>query len=347
MWSLQVQTRRPTIANRPNTTGKLDAARLDRLLKRYSRRKDRSVVVGPGVGLDAAAIKVKAGTLVVASDPVTYASEQLGYYAVHINANDIYVSGAKPRWFLADILLPPGQARSAEKIFRQMHQACAELNVSLIGGHTEMTPDLPRPMVAGFMIGELLGKKPITAAGVRKGDVIILTKGLAIEGTAVIARERQKSLAGKLPDSLLRRARGFLRKPGLSVKAEAVIAARHGVHALHDPTEGGLLNGLWEMSRACKLALYVDTDAIPVYPETKALCGRFGLDPLGLLASGALLIACPRRAAKNLCQELDAADIMSRVIGLAGSGSAGVHFKDGRVIREAVTDEILKVFDED
>jgi len=330
-----------------NTTGKLDATTLGRLLKRYARSKDRSVLLGPEIGLDAAAIKVKAGTLVVASDPLTYASEQLGYYAVCINANDIYVSGAKPRWFLADILLPPGRAGLAEKIFRQIHQACRELNISLIGGHTEMTPDLPRPMVAGFMIGELLGKKPITAAGAKPGDVIILTKGLAIEGTAIIARERQKDLAGKFPAALLRRARGFLRKPGLSIGTEATIAAGHGVHALHDPTEGGLLNGLWEMAKASKVALYIDTEAIPVYPETQGLCNHFGLDPLRLLASGALLIACPQRTIKKLCRELEAADIMSGVIGSVGKGSVGVHFKDGRAVRRAVADEILKVFDED
>ena len=331
---------------RKDTTGKLDATTLAGLLKRYASSKDRCVLLGPGVGLDAAAIKVKAGTLVLASDPLTYASEQLGYYAVCINANDIYVSGARPRWFLADILLPPGRAKLAEKIFRQIHQACSELNISLIGGHTEMTPGLPRPMVAGFMIGELLGKKPITAAGAKAGDAIILTKGLAIEGTAIIARERQKDLEGKLPAGLLRRARGFLRRPGLSVGAEAAIAVAHGVHALHDPTEGGLLNGLWELAQASKAALHIDTDAVPVYAETRSLCERFGLDPLRLLASGALLIACPQRAIKKLCRELDAADIMSCVIGSVGKGSVGVHIKGGRVVKRAVTDEILKVFGE-
>ena len=304
------------------------------------------MILGPGVGLDAAAIKVKAGTLVLTSDPITYATEQLGYYAVCINANDIYVSGARPRWFLADILLPPGQARSAEKIFRQIHQACNELNISLIGGHTEMTPNLPRPMVAGFMIGELLGEKPITAAGAKPGDAIILTKGLAIEGTAIIARERKKDLAGKLPANLLRRAREFLHKPGLSVGPEATIAVGHGAHAMHDPTEGGLLNGLWEMAKASKVSLHIDIDAIPVYPETQALCSRFGLDPLGLLASGAGLIVCPQRAIKKLRQELGTANITFSTIGSVGKGSAGVHFKDGRTIKRAVTDEILKVLAE-
>ena len=332
--------------SRHNRIGKLDAAKLAKLLARYARCKDRSVVLGPGVGLDAAAIKVSAGTLVLASDPVTYASDQLGYYTVCVNANDIYVSGARPRWFLADVLLPPGGARLAERIFRQMHRACEGLGISLVGGHTEMTPDLPRPMVAGFMIGELLGKKPLSAGGLRAGDRIILTKALAIEGTALIARDKQKELAGEFSQSFLRRAKRFLHRPGLSVGAEAVIALRAGAHTMHDPTEGGLLNGLWEMAQASRLSLRIDADSIRVYPETRELCRRFGLDPLGLLASGALLIGCSQRAQKKLCQELDAADIMCSVIGSAKEGPPGVHFTDGRAVKRAVTDEILKVFRE-
>ena len=330
-----------------NRTGKLDAATLANLLERYARCKDRSVIVGPGVGLDAAAIKVSAGTLVLASDPVTYASDQLGHYAVCVNANDIYVSGARPRWFLADILLPPGGARLAEGIFRQMHRACEELGISLVGGHTEMTPDLPRPMVAGFMIGELLGNKPLSAGGLRAGDRIILTKGLAIEGTALIARDKQKELAGEFSQRFLARARRFLRQPGLSVGSEAAIALHAGAHAMHDPTEGGLLNGLWEMAQASRLSLHIDGEQIHVYPETQELCRRYGLDPLGLLASGSLLIGCGPRAVKKLCQALDDAHIMFSEIGLAKKGSAEVHFTDGRAVRRAVTDEILKVFKED
>ncbi len=332
--------------SRHNRTGKLDAAKLAKLLDRYARCKDRSVVLGPGVGLDAAAIKVSAGTLVLASDPVTYASDQLGYYAVCVNANDIYVSGARPRWFLADVLLPPGGARLAERIFRQMHRACDELGISLVGGHTEMTPDLPRPMVAGFMIGELLANKPLSAGGLRAGDRIILTKALAIEGTALIACDRQKELAGEFSQRFLSRAKRFLHRPGLSVGAEATIALRAGAHAMHDPTEGGLLNGLWEMAQASRLSLHIDGEQIHVYPETLELCRCFDLDPLGLLASGALLIGCGPRAVKKMCQELDNADIMFSVIGSARKGSAGVHFTDGRAVKRAVTDEILKVFKE-
>ena len=326
--------------------GKLDAKTLAELLKRYARPADRSVLLGPGVGLDAAAIRVPAGTLVLASDPVTYATDRLGRYAVAVNANDIYVSGAKPRWFLADILLPPGQARLAESIFRDLSWACRELGVSLIGGHTEMTPGLPRPMVTGFMIGQLIGPRPLSAAGVKSGDCIVLTKGLAIEGTAIIARERSKKLSGEFSQGFLRRASRFLSSPGLSVGPEAMIATGLGAHALHDPTEGGLLNGLWEMSQACGLALHIDTETIFIYQHTRRLCQSLGLDPLGLLASGALVIACAPRRVKNLCKRLDKADILNAVIGRARRGPPAVHFSDGRSVKKSVTDQILKVFKE-
>lgn len=329
---------------KPNTTGKLDTASLANLLKRYTHTSDRSVVMGPAVGVDAAAVKVRAGTLVMASDPVTYATEQLGRYAVCVNANDIYVSGARPRWFLADILLPPGKARLAPSIFAQIHGACGEQGISLIGGHTEMTPGLPRPMVAGFMVGELFGKKPLSAAGVKPGDSIILTKGVAIEGTALIARERYKELVGKFPARLINRAKRFLHTPGLSVGPEAVIAVGCGAHALHDPTEGGLLNGLWEMAQAARVSLHVDAGVIPIYPETQAVCGHFGLDPLALLGSGALVIACSQRSATKICRALGEAGIAGWKIGVAKKGRPMVHFRDGRTVKKSVTDEILKVF---
>ena len=328
------------------TTGKLAAGRLERLLSRYATRLDPGVVVGPALGLDAAALRVPAGVLVVASDPVTYAADELGTYAVHINANDVFVSGAEPRWFLADILLPPDQERAAEGVFKQIHQACEELGVSLVGGHTELTPGLPRPMVVGFMMGQLIGEQVLTAGGVQPGDVIMLTKGVAIEGTAIIARDREEGLQGQLSTSALRRARRFLKDPGLSVGPEARIAACCGVHAMHDPTEGGLLNGLWEMSQASGLALDVDVGRVPIYAETRAICDHFRLDPLKLLASGALLIACPEGAVGKLLAGLTSAGIRASEIGGARKNKPGVYFRSGMVMRRSVPDEILKVLDD-
>jgi len=337
------------MASPPNTrgggkaTGKLPANTLARLLRRYAGGGDPSVLLGPGIGLDAAAVTAPGGPIVLASDPVTYAAAHIGRYAVHVNANDIFAAGAEPRWFVADILLPAGRGRLAEGIFRDIAAACAELAVTLVGGHTELTPDLPRPIVAGFMIG-LPGRRGVlTADGARAGDAIVLTKGLAIEGTAILAGERGASLRHRLSAATVRRAKRFLDRPGLSVGAEAKIALGHPVTAMHDPTEGGLLNGLWEMAQAAGLTLEVDPADVHVYPETKAVCEHFALDPLKLLASGALLIACPKRAAKNLLAALTSAGIDAREIGRARRGPPRVALTGTRPITAPVRDEILKL----
>ena len=211
--------------------GKIAPGVLSQLLQKYAAKKGNKVVVGPAVGLDAAVISLEKGNFVVASDPVTYASEYMGWYVVHINANDIFVSGAKPRWFLADVLLPPGKHGLAERVFRHINQACSELGVSLIGGHTEITPALNKPIVTGFMIG-VAEKKVLTAGNVRPSDRIILTKGVAIEGTALIAREFEKQLNKNVSMNLIRKAKRFLKDPGLSVGKEAIIAAENGTNAM-------------------------------------------------------------------------------------------------------------------
>ena len=329
--------------SRSAQTGKLAARQLERLLGRYAQTQDPSVRVGPRVGLDAAAVAAEAGTLVLASDPVTYTVADLGAYAVHVNANDVFVSGAEPRWFLADILLPPGRGRLAGTILRQIHAACKELGVALVGGHTEMTPGLPRAMVAGFMIGQAVGDTAVTAAGVRPGDIVILTKAAAIEGTAVIAREFSERLARRVPAATLRRATGFLRRPGLSVGPEARIAARHGAHAMHDPTEGGVLNGLWEMAQASSVVLDVRAGAIRVETETRAICEPLGIDPLRLLASGALLVAAAPDDADAMLNALGKTGVSAARIGRARAGRAALRLDSRQVVRQPVVDEVLKL----
>ena len=328
---------------RQRKIGKLAPARLQHLLNRDGAAEGGAILIGPKVGLDAAAVAVNKGILVLTSDPVTYTCDEIGRYAVHINANDLFVSGARPRWFLADVLLPPGQDQLAEKIFAQMHRACDELGVLLIGGHTEITPGLPTPIVAGFMIGRATGKKVLSAARIRAGDVIILTKGVAIEGTAILFRELEQDLRKHFSLAVIRRGKRFLKDPGISVGQEARVALRHRVHAMHDPTEGGLLNGLWEMSYASGCTLHIDLDRVPIYPETKAVCQHFGIDPLRLLASGALLIACPQKTAKGLTKALSATGIRACEIGYARKGPSELHFENGKSMKKTAADEILKV----
>jgi hydrogenase expression/formation protein HypE len=279
---------------------------------------DPRVRLGPGVGLDAAVVEMGDRCLVVKADPITFATEAIGWYAVQINANDIATTGAAHRWMLAILLLPEGRTDRAlvEEIFGQLRAACEALGITLIGGHSEVTYGLDRPILAGFMLGEVEAERLITPRGARAGDRLILSKPIAIEGTAVIAREKRAELLPVFGEEFLRRCADFLYTPGISVVEDARIAQRAGrVHAMHDPTEGGLATGLWELAEAAGLGLRVEGEAVPVYPETQALCAHYGLDPWGLLASGSLLIAAPPEDAPAIREALIAAGRPAALIG--------------------------------
>lgn len=341
--------------------GKLPADHLARLLAQHAPDDER-VVLGPGVGRDAAVISFSdpawtsegAGHYLVAkTDPITFASDEIGWYAVHVNANDIACTGATVRWFLATLLLPEARADEAlvDVIFDQVAGACAELGVGLVGGHTEITHGIDRPIVVGCMLGEVAPERLVRPDATRPGDLLLVTKGIAVEGTAIIAREKADILSSgvtsgdgmaEVDDALVERSRGFLYDPGISVVRDAAVAAAAGeVHAMHDPTEGGLATGLWELAEAAGVGLEVDESAIPVLPETRILCTRLGLDPLGLIASGTLLLAVSARDATRIIRALEEAGIAAACIGRA------VERQRGLVLRNATSERPLPSFDRD
>jgi len=307
--------------------GKLPNQLLAQLLARIGPYRSGRVVVGPGVGLDAAVIEMGDRLLVAKSDPITFASDLIGWYAVHINANDVACMGARPAWFLATILLPEGAALSlAEAIFQQVLDACREVDVELVGGHYEITHDLDRPIVVGAMLGEVERGRLVQSSGAQPDDCLVLTKGIAIEGTAVLAREAGEALQRLgVPAAVLEEARGYIFQPGLSVVREALLAAESApVHAMHDPTEGGLATALYELAAAGGVGVAVREATIPVLPCTEAVCRAAVLEPLGLLASGALLIALPPAHCDALLARLAEADIAAACIGAVTHKSAGV-----------------------
>jgi len=281
---------------------------------------DPSVIVGPGVGRDVAVLAWDGGGryLIAKTDPITFATDEIGHYAVSVNANDVATSGGVPRWFLATLLLPADGADEdlARTIFAQINAACAELGITLVGGHTEVTYDLARPILVGMMLGEVERDRLVTSAGAEEGDRVLLTKGVAVEGTAIIARELADELTARgIDEERVRRAANFLHEPGISVVAEARAALAAGeVHAMHDPTEGGVATGLHELAMAAGVGLAIESEAIPILPETRDFCNLLGLEPLGLIASGSLLIATPPDHADAIigaCREaaIDCADI--------------------------------------
>ena len=275
-------------------TGKLPLEVLEDLL-RCCTPQDPRVVVGARVGEDVAVLDFGDRFLVAKSDPITFATDRIGWYAVHVNANDIATAGAAPRWMLATMLLPEGKATTAlaREIIEQIAAACRGLGITLIGGHTEVTYGLDRALVVGHMLGEVARERLVTTGGVRIGDAIVLAGGIAVEGSALIARERaEEARRLGVDEETIAQARGYLDDPGISVVRAAQVAVESvAVHAMHDPTEGGLATGLHELAWAAGLGLEVDGDSIPVLPACERLCTAFHLNPLGLIASGALLVA--------------------------------------------------------
>ena len=291
--------------NRPLPPGKLPAPLLAELLSALPST-DPQLVLGPAVGEDAAIIDFAAGSenlLVAKIDPITFASDEIGYYAVNVCANDLAVTGATPRFYMPAILLPAGGADTdrARLIFDQIGAACAKLGIVVAGGHSEVTHTVSRPVVAGAMLGEVPRDRYVSTRGARPGDAILLAGAIPVEGTSIIARERRAVLLQQgWPAEELDRAAQFLFDPGISVLAPAHAATRTGlVTAMHDPTEGGVASGLVEMALAADAGLDVDLARCPSPISSRRLCAAFDLDPLGVIASGA---CSPRRRAGAVCR---------------------------------------------
>lgn len=330
--------------------GKLPADLLARLLAR-APRLDPRVVVGPGIGQDAAVVDTGERYLVAKTDPITFATDDIGWYAVNVNANDIACMGARPRWFMATVLLPAGRADAAmaEMIYSQIVEACSALDIALVGGHTEITFDLSRPIVIGAMLGEVEKDKLVTSNGARVGDSVVLTKAIPLEGTALIAREREQQLQQRgLSGDFLARAKNLLRTPGISVVREALVAAEAGLAtAMHDPTEGGLATGLRELAQASNAGLAIDADAIPFLQEGVELCAAYGLDPLGVIASGSLLVTTRPEHAGDLIARLSSAGVQSAVIGRIVPAAEGLTLVRGGTAQpfpRFEADEIARLF---
>jgi hydrogenase maturation factor len=310
--------------------GKLPPELLDSLLKRFASPSDPRVVVGPAYGEDAAVLEIVEGHdryLVCKTDPVTFAAEAIGWYVVHVNANDIASMGATPKWFLPTVLLPEMQASAelAESIMADMSDAALSIGVSIVGGHTEITIGVDRPIVCGAMLGEVGRDRLITSDGGLPGDVLILTGGLGIEGTSVLARELESELIQDLGPANLESAKQYLYDPGISVVRHAAVAAGSGtIRAMHDPTEGGVATGVHELAAASGVGVVVWEEALLINDVTRQICDLLAVDPLGLIASGSLLIVAAPDAASTILSSLEAEGISAARIGALTAPGDGV-----------------------
>jgi hydrogenase maturation factor len=255
----------------------------------HGGKRTSRLVLGPGIGRDTAVVRLGKELVVLTADPVTGTTKHIGEHSVHINANDIAATGAKPVWYMCTLLLPPGtREKTLARIMSGIDRASRSLGVTIAGGHTEVTRGLDRPLIAGFMIGEIEGRV-LSSANMRVGDRILMTKTAGIEGTAILASEYSERLK-RVKRAMVRNAQSLAKQ--ISIVDEAMsISKIAGVHALHDPTEGGVLNGLWELAEASGQGMEVWADRIPLAAETSRICSELRLDPLKLMSSGCLLVA--------------------------------------------------------
>lgn len=275
----------------------------------------KEVVIGPSAGIDGAVLDLGDKSLVVSMDPITGAVERIGWLAVNVNANDVATFGVEPAFLFSCIMLPENADRKlVEAISTQMNAAAKDLGIAIVGGHCESTPSLANPIVVGCILG-LTGKgNYVTAGGAEHDDKLILTKSAGIEGTAILATDREQTLKKTMNNTTLQAAKNFYSQ--ISVVKDALTAYKTGgVHAMHDPTEGGILNGVHEMADASNLGAKITEKAIAVRPETAQVCNYFHIDPLQLIGSGALLISAEAKSADKIVSNLKSAGVEAAVIG--------------------------------
>jgi hydrogenase expression/formation protein HypE len=302
--------------------------------------------VHAALGIDAAALAIDADwACVLTTDPITTATSGAGRLGVNVVCNDLAVMGAEPLGVLATLLFPEGVTRETiEALMTEIDQTAHELNVEVLGGHTEVAPGLSAPLISMMGVGKARRDRILTAAGGRAGDALVLTKAAALEGTHILAADFPKRLEGQVSAELLKEASGYGAE--LSVVPEARLALELGATAMHDPTEGGILGAVWEMAEASGLGIRIETERIPVREATRAICAVLQVDPLRLIASGALLIACPDGAA--MVAGLAAHGIDATVIGQVSAADRLVIQPEGRAepLMPPERDELYRILEE-
>ncbi len=326
--------------------GKLPIALLDKMLRGLPA-SDPNVLAGPGIGIDAAVIRFGEQILVFKTDPITFTSDRLPWYLVTVNANDIACMGGTPRYLLVTFLLPDAKTTPSyvETLFSELREACEAFDITLAGGHTEVTLGIERPIAVGFMIGVAESEDLIRPSGAKPGDAVLLSKRIPIEALSIIASEKGEELS--IDRDIVKMARNLIIEPGISILKEARIATSHGgVTAMHDPTEGGLATGLREIAIACGCGIRVYRERIPVLDIAEKILPQFSIDPLGALASGSLIVCCSRSDAEGILAAWVQNGIEGSLIGEITASPEILLIENGvpRPLPEFPSDEITKIF---
>lgn len=313
--------------------GKLSPHELERFVFPFQGAKREEVVFGPRLGRDCGVLRLSPLYLSCTCDPVTGTSFGAGSLAPHLVANDLIASGAEPVALIVSLLFPPEAPSSLlEDTMRELDEAAKEIGFAILGGHTEITDAVTRPVIHCTGIGTIAFEPLPDVTRVKPGDTIVMTKGAGIEGTAILALERAKELQGILTDEELKRAQAFLKR--VSVLPEGRVALRFSPHCLHDATEGGILGAVFEVCSAQGLGFTLEEGKVLLFPETEKIARYFGCDPLRLISSGTLLVFTPHPL--PLLGALQDAGIPASVIGQVTENGGVLIRKDGT--REEVTE---------
>jgi hydrogenase expression/formation protein HypE len=319
--------------------GKVDPDSLAALVLGRTGAPDERVLQGPAYGEDTAAIELEEGILVVNADPISLAVGRVGTLGVDVAANDVAASGATPEW-LTSVVFLPGSDDALDTITAQLDEAARRLGIAIVGGHSEYAPALSTPMLVLTCFG--LTDRYVPTGGAEPGDRLVLTKGAGIEATAILATDFRDRLAGRVDEATLEAAEGFYDE--VSVVPDAAVLRAYA-NAMHDPTEGGLVDGLLELAVASGVRLEVDREAIPVREETRRLCAAAGVDPLRTFGSGALLAAVPEESTAAALSGLEERGIDAAVIGTVGESEEPVLDLGGERFEEPVRDDMYALWE--
>ena len=325
--------------------GKVPESVLKRSIIKQIKTKRDEIIVGAGVGEDCAAIQLAEDEIFVTStDPITGTSHDIGALSVHVTANDIASSGAEVIGVMLSVLLPEGtQEEELKKMMQQVEEVCSKLNIQTVGGHTEVTAVVNQPVITTTGIGKVKKDKLVTTSGARCGDDVVVTKWIGLEGTSIIAKEKEDVLSKRFSSSFLETAKRF--SDYLSVVEDAKTAVSVGVTAMHDVTEGGIFGALWEVAESSGCGLNIDLHDIPVRQETVEICEEFGLNPYALISSGSMLITTKDGA--GVVRSLKNAGINAAVIGKVTDGNDRVvcYGDEKRFLEPPKSDELYRIYE--
>lgn len=325
--------------------GKVPETILKRAIFKQIHTKRDEVLVGAGVGEDCAVLQLELDEVfVLSTDPITGTEKDMGSLAIQITANDLASAGAEPVGVLLTVLLPPS---ADEPLIRQLMKdvdcACQKLQIQVMGGHTEITAAVNQPLISVTGVGKIKKDRLVTTGGARVGDDVLVTKWIGIEGTSIIAKEKEETLRKRFSETFIEEAKRF--DQFLSVVPEAAIAVESGVSAMHDVTEGGIYGALWELAEASGVGLEIDLKAIPIRQETVEICECFRLNPYQLISSGCMLMTSPD--GRKLMADLQKAGIKAALIGRCVEGKAKriINGEEEAFLERPKTDELYKIYE--